>query len=144
MKIHVPEAWNSVDMSDLMACEAGQAYVLDQLDPDSRAIKPSHTFNSSRENSDAARYLVFDDGSMWFQNNASDEVWADFRDFVTDELVPGITAQPGHPKLYWSDEDAALFSDDEAWVLDDMDRGLLLHYTQQDEKSARELIALEN
>jgi len=40
------------------------------------------------EGSDAARYYLFDDGSLWLKTNAYSSVWADAGDYAVEILLP--------------------------------------------------------
>jgi len=40
------------------------------------------------EGSDAARYHLFDDGSLWLKTNAYSSVWSDARDYAVEILLP--------------------------------------------------------
>jgi hypothetical protein len=116
-------------MDDLMECEAGQAYILRQLDPKSRAIKPIHVCESSSGGVDSSWYEIYEDRSLWFVNNAADEVWTDYTDFVEMSLLPGIEADETLRRgLSWN-EDAIMDSDDisNSW-LSEMDQQILLLY----------------
>lgn len=48
--------------------------------------KPSPRFTFSGDNPECA-YLVFGDGSLYYANNAQDEVWADSRGFITERVL---------------------------------------------------------
>lgn len=138
--IRKPAAWTNASLDDLFDCEAGRAYVLEQLDPHSRAIAPDAAFTSDREGHDSATYEVYCDHSMWFHNNAEDEVWFDFRDFVAEQLIPGIEASSHGSRLFWSADDEGFGDEMSDWALDRMDRELLLRYCDGDVTQARELV----
>ena len=134
--IHIPSAWDNLD--NLMTCEAGRAYVLRQLDRDSSAIPPDHEFHSSRTSGDPSCCRVYSDGSLWFVNNAEDEVWSDYRDFVQDSMLKGLRFTKG---LCWTEEEYAAadyFSN--PWLIDDMDKQLLLLSCDGDDEAARDLV----
>lgn len=38
---------------------------------------------------DQSRYFLFGDGSLYFGNNAQDEVWSEAADFATDRILNG-------------------------------------------------------
>lgn len=40
------------------------------------------------ESSDASKYHLFDDGSLWLSTNAYQSIWADARDFAVEILLP--------------------------------------------------------
>ena len=128
--IRLPAAWPEGGAFDFLQLEAGRAYILDQIGVDGT---PEHKFELSRTDCEPTSYEVYDDGSLWFINNAEDEVWVDFREFVSDRLVPGLQAQS--PALRWEEDD-----DPESTVIDDMDRGLLLLFCDGNEEEARELV----
>ena len=135
MKLRLPANYYRFD--DLLTMEAGQAYLLNQLDRTSCALPPEHAFHSSRTNCDPSRYEIYDDGSLWFVNNAQDEVWADYRDFVRDCLIPGINSQPS--ELCWTEDEYESAESLDAWLIDDMDKQLLILFCDGDEPAAREL-----
>lgn len=141
-EIYKPADWENSSMEDLLSCEAGRAYVLDQLDSSSKAIQPEQVFQSSRKNCDAAWYKIYSDGSLWFVNNAQDEVWSDYTDFVQQSLLPGIAASAAQKGMCWDEEEAAESDDFNAWSLDQMDREILTKYADDDEEAARELVGL--
>lgn len=141
-KIHKPAAWESVSLDELMGCEAGQAYVLAQFCRDN-PIEPEYRFFSSRTGHDTAAYKVYDDGSLWFAGNAEDEVWADFRDFVTATLLPGIAAANAAGNMHWTDDEAARSDDPAAFAINSMDRNLLLLFCEGDDAEAREIAGIE-
>ena len=89
-RIHIPAGWEEPEAFYLLQLQAGRAYIFDQVGVDS---EPLHEFGSSRW-PNVCGYLVYDDNSIWFWNNAEDVVHCDFRDFVTDTLLEGIAAQP--------------------------------------------------
>jgi hypothetical protein len=140
--IRKPAAWDNSSIEDLMECEAGRAYILNQLDPKSEAIQPEQRCESSRKNCDAARYKIYEDGSLWFVNNAEDEVWSDYMDFVQDSLLPGLEAQASRPGMCWSEDESSESDEINAWSIDEMDQQILLRYCDDDEAKARELIGL--
>lgn len=113
-EIRKPSNWGSFD--DLFTTEAGQAYVAAQF---GGSIHPALTFRSDRANVDACSYDIFDDGSLWFHSNAEDEVWADAADFACQMRFDGV---------YWDDSD-----DRDGFLVDAMDRGLLVHLWGEDE-----------
>ena len=80
---------------------------------------------------DACGYEIFADGSLYFYNNAEDEVWSDYRDFVTDCLIPGIQSQ----KFCWNESE----QQQDEYLLWDMDRKLLVFYAGN-ELDARGLV----
>ena len=134
--IHIPSGWRSLD--DLMAWEAGRAYVLRQLDRHSSAVQPDHEFHSSRTSGDPSCYWVYSDGSLWFVNNAEDDVWGYYRDFIENTLLDGLRFRKG---LCWNGHEyqaSDYFAD--PWLIDDMDRQLLLLYCDGDDGAARALV----
>lgn len=132
--IHIPSAWDSID--NLMTCEAGRAYVLRQLDDQSNAIPPEYEFHSSRTSGDPSCYRVYSDDSLWLANNAEDEVWSDYRDFVQDSLLKGL-----HWTLCWTQEEReAADYHSNPWLIDDMDKQLLLLSCDGDEDAAHALV----
>ena len=50
-------------------------------------VEPAETFTERPEACDPWSYLVFSDGSLYYANNAADDVWADARDFITERLL---------------------------------------------------------
>lgn len=88
--IRIPAGWRKSETHGLLQLQAGRAYVLDQVGVDS---EPAHEFGSSLW-PNVCGYVVFDDNSLWFWNNSEDVVHFDFRDFITDTLLEGISAQP--------------------------------------------------
>jgi hypothetical protein len=127
--IHLPAAWGKETAFDLLQISAGRAYVCEQLGVE---IASEHSFKSSRQNCDSACYDVYEDGSLWFANNAEDEVWIDYRDFVTDSILPGLRVSSN---LVWDESET---DDLEAVELDEMDKALLLLFHDGDEAAARE------
>ena len=100
LEIRKPAAWAKLPFEQLLAIEAGQAYVAEQL---GGKVEPVATFRSSRSSS--CSYDVFEDGSLWFHSNGDDEVWEDASD-LTREMEFG--------DLSWDE-------------IDSMDRDLLVH-----------------
>jgi hypothetical protein len=43
------------------------------------------------ESSDASKYHLFQDGSLWLSTNAYQSIWADARDFAVEILLPRMT-----------------------------------------------------
>ena len=123
-EIHLPRGWESAD--DLMTCEAGRAYILSQLDPRSEAIEPDYYFSSSNPRADACSYRIFSYGSLWFVNNAEDEVHSDARDWTVDNLVN--SSNKLWDKRSWYEYDGC-----DCTVIDAMDRELLIHVLGEDE-----------
>ena len=138
-EIRLPAAWNQAQTFDLLQLEAGRHYILDQMDSSSTAIQPEHVFNSDNPRSDTASYSVYSDGSLWFKNNAEDEIWADFRDAVSEHLIRGIEAQQ---ITHWTQDEVDASDDQAARCPDNMDRQLLLLSCDGDEDAARESIGL--
>jgi hypothetical protein len=108
--IRKPAAWMHLSFDELLGCEAGRAYVAEQLDGE---IDEEFVFRSSKTNADACSYSLYSDESLWFHSNAEDEVWTDANDFI---LELGFT------DAWWSDCD-----DRDGALVDDMDKGLLIH-----------------
>lgn len=54
---------------------------------DALHIEPTETYTERPAAQDPWSYLVFADGSLYYSNNAADEVWADASDFIKDELI---------------------------------------------------------
>ena len=106
--IRKPRGWERNTLDELVAVEAGQAYLAEQL---GGTVEPGANFRSSRNSQ--CGYDLFDDGSLWFHSNADDEVWVDARDFVDGMQFDGLS---------WSDSDATSRGE-----IDAMDRDLLLH-----------------
>jgi len=52
-----------------------------------------HIADSFREDesSDASKYHLFQDGSLWFSTNAYQSIWADARDFAVEVLLPQMS-----------------------------------------------------
>lgn len=51
------------------------------------AVEPAESYTERPAAQDPWSYLVFSDGSLYFSNNAADEVWADASDFITERLI---------------------------------------------------------
>jgi len=128
--IRLPAAWKWSEAKDFMQLCAGRAYLLSQMDITS---EPDHEFTRSGSG-DTASYSVFDDGSLWYCNNAEDEVWSDYRDFVTERLLPGLEACSHAGQPSWGDDDNG------DWVIDEMDRGLLVLFHDGDEDAAKDAV----
>jgi len=43
------------------------------------------------ESSDASKYYLFQDGSLWLSTNAYQSIWTDARDFAVEILLPRMT-----------------------------------------------------
>ena len=125
--IRLPAAWEWTEAEDFLQLCAGRAYLLDQLGITS---KPDHEFILSGS-CDSAGYAIYDDDSLWFSNNACDEVWSDYRDFVTEELIPGLVACSASGPPAWADDE------DGDWTIDEMDRQLLVLFHDGDINAAR-------
>ncbi len=115
-QIHKPAAWENTSFEDLLACQAGQAYVADQL---RGHVDPEWTFRSDRTNSDPCSYDLFEDGSLWFHSNAEDEIWADANDFIQQFEFTG---------LYWDE-----CENRDGLLVNSMDRELLIHLLEEEE-----------
>lgn len=115
-KIRKPANWESSSFEDLFTIEAGQAYVAEQF---GGSVAPVKRFHSSRTNADACSYDLFDDGSIWYRNNAQDEVWADAVDFLRELRFDGLD---------WDEYDGS-----SNMIVDEMDRDLLVHLWGEDE-----------
>ena len=103
--------------------------------------EPESTHEFSRTGSgDYCAYILFADDSLWYVNNAEDEVWVDYTDFVGESLIPGIEASNACGGGCFTEEEYDESDNERAWKLDGMDRCLLLHYCDDDEAKARELI----
>jgi hypothetical protein len=50
-------------------------------------IDPVERYDERPEGQDPWSYMIFSDGSLYYQNNARDEVWADAHDFVVERLL---------------------------------------------------------
>ena len=135
-QIHVPADWENSQAHDLLQIEAGQAYVQSQIDQHFRYPQPEYKFYWN--DSDSTSYRVYSDGSLWFVNNAGDEVWCDYRDFVTDRLLPGLTVNTGD--MRWTQEEADEI--EQGYTINEMDRGILLLYSNGDEEEARKLLGM--
>lgn len=122
--IRKPADWESSTFDELLAIEAGQAYVANQLGGD---VAPVATFNSSRANMDTASYELFSDNSLWFINNARDEVWSDAGDFAQQLDFDGV---------FWEDIPERDGLREDGILADEMDKKLLIHLWG--EESARE------
>jgi len=59
--------------------------LLEDLPPFADVVRESIREN---ERSDAARYYLFDDGSLWLKTNAYSSLWADARDYAVEILLP--------------------------------------------------------
>ena len=119
VQIKKPANWSKSRLEDLMSIEAGQAYVLSQFDRHFQPVEPDHVFKRSGRG-DYCAYEIYEDGSLWYVNNAEDEVWSDAGDFANELNFSGLD---------W-DEDG------ENPVIDEMDRNLLIHL--HGEEGARE------
>jgi hypothetical protein len=114
-KIHKPADWESGTFEELLEIEAGQAYVANQLGGD---VSPVAVFKSSRENMDTASYELFADNSLWFINNARDEVWSDAGDFAQQLDFDGV---------FWEDIPERNELGNAGMLVDEMDKNLLIH-----------------
>lgn len=56
---------------------------------DALHIEPAETYTERPDAQDPWSYLVFADGSLYYANNAQDEVWADAYDFIVERLLNG-------------------------------------------------------
>ena len=55
--------------------------------PELERITPIHDFcDDAERGGDASHYYIFKDGSLYYANNAQDEVWADKSDFISELL----------------------------------------------------------
>jgi hypothetical protein len=115
-EIRKPANWENSTFEDLFTIEAGQAYIAEQFGGSVDSVK---NFRSNRERSDACSYELFEDGSLWFHNNAQDEIWADVSDFVRELQFTGV---------YWEDT-----RDRDGFLVDAMDRNLLVHLWGEDD-----------
>jgi hypothetical protein len=52
-------------------------------------VDPVDRFEEIPDNGDPWAYLVFRDRSLYYVNNAQDEVWADVYDFILERLLWG-------------------------------------------------------
>ncbi len=59
--------------------------LLEELPPFADNLSESFREN---ESSDASRYYLFKDGSLWLKTNAYSSVWADARDFAVEIILP--------------------------------------------------------
>jgi hypothetical protein len=107
--IRKPAGWYANTLEELMACEAGQAYVVNQLGFE---LQPDEVFRSSH--SSECSYELFADGSLWCINGAEDIVVVDASDWALTELQ--------FDGLWWEDSD-----DRDGLMIDDMDRELIIH-----------------
>lgn len=83
--IRLPANWPDREAIAFLQLDAGRAYIADQ---DGLQISPaSEMWNADK----TAGYLVFPDGSLWFVNNAADEVWADVADFLVENQMDALT-----------------------------------------------------
>jgi hypothetical protein len=62
---------------------------------ESLRTSPVETYGEMPEGQDPWSYLVFSDGSLYFSNNAQDEVWASVRDFIVERLLTDSGSEPG-------------------------------------------------
>ena len=127
--IRLPAAWDKQSAFDLLQISAGRAYVCEQLGVE---IACEHSFKSSRENCDSGSYEIYEDGSLWYSNNAQDEVWSDYRDFVAESLLRGLRVSSN---MVWDESET---DDPNAVELDGMDKELLLLFHDGDQLAARE------
>lgn len=121
INIHKPAAWEKNTLDELMETEAGQHYVLNQFGAADK-VAPEHTFERSGSG-DYCAYLIFEDGSLYYVNNAEDVVHFSASDWVLENLT-------GFSGTKWND-------DGEGMPIDDMDREMLMHIFE-DEESAKE------
>lgn len=139
--IHKPAGWEHDPLDDLMQLDAGQAYVLQQFDAED-AVTPDHVFKRSGSG-DYCCYEVYEDGSLWYVNNAEDEVWPDYSDFVREQLIPGLLAsKEGDSRMFWTEEEAEQSGDMYSYAPDEMDRQLLMLAYDDDESEIREILGL--
>lgn len=110
-----PAGWKSFD--DLFTCEAGRAYVAEQL---GGSVEPAVTFQSDRKGHDSASYDVFDDGSIWVHSNAPDFVHSDASDWANEELI-------SFGGLYWED-----CENRDGLLVDSMDKSLMVYLWGED------------
>lgn len=59
--------------------------LLEELPPFSDNLNESFREN---ESSDASRYYLFNDGSLWLKTNAYSSVWSDARDYASEIILP--------------------------------------------------------
>ena len=59
--------------------------LLEELPPLADNLNESFREN---ESSDASRYYLFNDGSLWLKTNAYSSVWSDARDYVVEIIFP--------------------------------------------------------
>lgn len=59
--------------------------LLEELPPFADNLNESFREN---ESSDASRYYLFNDGSLWLKTNAFSSVWSDARDYVVEIILP--------------------------------------------------------
>lgn len=74
--IKLPAAWPKEQAFDFIQLDAGRAYINDRVFPE----PVEEIWNESQ----TAAYLVYEDGSLWFVNNAEDEVWSNVDDFLAE------------------------------------------------------------
>lgn len=79
-RIKLASNWEATEASDFIQLQAGRAYILDQLGIHSH---PKTEFTGYE---DQCAYRLYDDDSLWFANNAADEVWSSYANFVQDRL----------------------------------------------------------
>lgn len=116
--IRKPAGWCQRTLDDLMSCEAGQAYVVNQLGFE---LPPDEKFRSTR--SSECAYEYFDDGSLWLISGSEDEVAVDAGDWIQDNLrFDGVR---------WDDD-----VDVDLPEMDQMDRGLLVYVYGDEEARA--------
>lgn len=115
-----PANFESLTFDDLLAFDAGRAYVAQQLGGE---VTPVESFKSDRPMAESCGYDVFEDGSLWLHSNSQDEVWPDAVDFSRQMQFDG---------LYWEDFDGR-----SGLLIDRMDKDLLIHLFC-DEDDARE------
>ena len=121
MKLHKPANLPECSWDDILAHEAGQAYLLQQLDPYSVAIQ-LHQDKALTNISGAVCYMIYDDGSLWYNNPSSDEIWPAYTDFV-QALIDTI----GCTGLSWNE-------------IDKMDRDILVYFCDGEVSEAQNLI----
>jgi hypothetical protein len=55
---------------------------------------PVERYDEKPEGQDPWSYLVFEDGSLYYANNAQDEVWESSRDFIVERLLNDAGREP--------------------------------------------------
>lgn len=90
-RISLPSNWAPAQAHGFLQLQAGRAYMLDQLGV------CSHPKSEFTGYDGQCAYRIYEDDSLWFANNAADEVWSSYARFV-EERLPSF-ASVGYDEL---------------------------------------------